>query len=284
MTAQGAPGRVSAMLSFCRELIGEYVVVSDHSWPHGESTVLELLDEAGRRWIAKSSRQAEQFQQEVTAYREWAPLLGDRVPRMLGHHETSHSILMTFEPGVISTSAGPAVHRQAGALIRRLHDAAPSRAAPDFKESLRERFERGVSSAGPLFSRHDLDFVCGRIADLDGIPDPVRVPAHQDNQPRNWLVSDEGVVRLIDFGLTRWDVWVRDLVRLHQWDWQHDPELEEAFLDGYGRRLSDDDQQVLRSVAAVTALMTVRWAHEHGDAAFAQRGWQALELARKAEK
>lgn len=280
MTPDDDAARMKGMLDFCHGLLGEFSVQRDHSWPHGESKVLELRDRAGQRWIAKSSRKQQLFQQEVTAYRSWTPSLGERVPTMLSDDPSSHTIVVSFEAGAVSTVADADAHCQAGALIRRFHDAAPARPAPDFQQELSERLECTIRAAGQQFAKRDVDFVRGQVADLDGVAGLVLVPAHRDNQPRNWLVDDDGVVRLIDFGLSQWDVWVRDLVRLHQSDWQSRPELEEAFLDGYGKSPSADDHQVLRSISAVTAILTVLWASDHGDRDFARLGWRALDLAR----
>jgi hypothetical protein len=280
MTVRIESGQFAAALEFCRTTLGEFTVVKDHSWPHGESKVLQIRDSRSRQWIVKSCRQLINYTQEVVAYREWVPALGDLAPRLVANDETTRTILMTFEPGAITAGSKPATHRQAGALIRKMHDSAPGRAAPDFGDQLRHRLDQGLATAPHLFDRRDVDFVREQISALDGLAPPVLVPAHEDNQPRNWLVGADGVVRLIDFGLSKWDVWVRDVVRLYYWDWKHQPQLAEAFFDGYGRRMGDEDLQVLRSIGAVTALMTVLWAHDHDDSEFARRGWAALDQAR----
>jgi thiamine kinase-like enzyme len=57
---------------------------------------------------------------------------------------------------------------------------------------------------------------------------------HGDNQPRNWLVDDTGTIRLIDFGRAGIDAWIRDIDRMYFAEWAADPDLEDAFFDGYG--------------------------------------------------
>jgi hypothetical protein len=280
MLASHEAVEITGMLAFARRLVGGCTVVADRSWPHRESTVLEVEDGGARRWIVKRCRQAEHFGQELTAYHEWVRSLDGLAPALVAADPAQHTLLLTREPGEITSGRDPALHRQAGRLIRRFHDAAAPCPAPDFAERMRDRLEHGLALGGGIFGRRDADFVRAQVATLAGLPVPVRVPTHQDNQPRNWLVDDRGVVRLIDFGLSKWDVWVRDLLRLHAWDWQHDPGLEAAFLDGYGRSLGTDDRQLLRALGALTALMTVLWAREHGDVDFEQRGWKALEVAR----
>jgi hypothetical protein len=64
---------------------------------------------------------------------------------------------------------------------------------------------------------------------------------------------------------SRPDVWVADLGRLYCGAWREQPELGEAFLDGYGRQLSADDRAVLHACAALTALYHTVWSREHGE-------------------
>lgn len=65
-------------------------------------------------------------------------------------------------------------------------------------------------------------------------PKPIMiVPTHGDWQPRNWLI-DEGNIRVIDFGRFDRRPPATDLCRLAAQQWKEAPELEAAFLDGYG--------------------------------------------------
>jgi hypothetical protein len=269
-----------AALSFATSVLGPLRLVRDWSWPHRESTVLEVVDGTGERWIAKRCRHEQQFRQETTAYRDWVPCLAGKAPVLVADDPVSRTMLMTREPGTVNLSAGPSAHRLAGALLRRLHCAADGWTDAEYAERMRERLDDGLRRGVGLFERRDVDFVRSQVRSLAGLPAPAQVPTHQDNQPRNWLLDDAGEVRLIDFGLSRRDVWVKDLLRLHAWDWQHDAELRTAFMEGYGRTLHEDDRQLIRVIGALTAIMTVLWAHEHGAGDFAARGWRALEVAR----
>lgn len=270
----------SAMLAFARTHLGQLEVVADLSWPHGESKVLHVSGADGQQWIIKQCRQQLHFDRECNAFREWVPALGHRAPRLISCAPSSRTLILTFVAGDIVTADWPSAHAQAGALIRKFHEAVPARPDPGFAQRMYERLETTLATAGRLFSPEDIAFVRQQVADLRTIREVSLVPTHQDNQPRNWLIDETNTLTLIDFGLSTWDVWVRDLIRLHYWDWQGRPDLAEAFLDGYGRVLTTVDQRLLRALGALTGLRTVVWAFEHGDDVFAERGRHAIRIAR----
>jgi hypothetical protein len=64
-------------------------------------------------------------------------------------------------------------------------------------------------------------------------------------------------------------------------EWVDRPELADAFFDGYGRRLSDDETALLTYRGALQAMGTVIWAREHGDPGFEQHGWRVLDRVRR---
>lgn len=84
------------------------------------------------------------------------------------------------------------------------------------------------------------------------------VPCHLDFMPRNLIHGDDGIIRLIDFGRSRYDLAARDLVRLAARIWPLHPDLRRSFVDEYGQ-LSRVDHNVLEYCAhldALTALCT----------------------------
>ena len=62
---------------------GRCVVVGEFSWPHRESTVVELETATGERLIGKAHRQEVKFEAEHIAYQRWVPSLGHRAPHLL---------------------------------------------------------------------------------------------------------------------------------------------------------------------------------------------------------
>lgn len=116
------------------------------------------------------------------------------------------------------------MHHQAGSLIRRLHDSAAGVPAVNLAQDMSERLDRWLHRVPGVVVARDQQMVEEQVAGIADLPPQELVPCHLDNQPRNWLVDDRGTLRLIDFGLTRPDVWVRDLLRLHYRDWDGAPE------------------------------------------------------------
>lgn len=92
---------------------------------------------------------------------------------------------------------------------------------------------------------------------MSALPSPVAVPCHLDYSARNWLVDDDGALRVIDFAGAGRDVWVCDLRRLEFGTWATQPGLREAFFDGYGRMPTADDEALLRASGALTAVSRI---------------------------
>ena len=120
-----------------------------------------------------------------------------------------------------------------------------------------------------------MDFVVDMVAALDPVCVPF-VPTHGDNHPRNWLVDDDGVVRLIDFGQATFEWWGRDLLRMRVKDWLGRPDLREAYLAGHGCEVSAQDEVLFRVREAHGALTVVFWARQHRDPEFEQSAFATL--------
>ena len=165
----------------------------------------------------------------------------------------------------------PEIHRQAGWLLRRFHEAESLGPWDGFAEAKRDELEKWAARAGGLLESEHLDFARSEVRRLGELGSPARVPCHRDYGSRNWLVA-EGRVHIIDFEWARPEVWVNDLARLYFGPWRGRPDLQDAFLDGYGRAIDADDRAVLLACGALSAVSTVIWSHAQGDAAFEEIG------------
>jgi Ser/Thr protein kinase RdoA (MazF antagonist) len=259
------------------------VVHGNHSWAHGESTVVEVRAGDGEPWIVKQVRDPDAFQQEVRALRRWAPKLGDGMaPRLLAAVADRSVMVMNRLPGEAGAASTAAHFRQAGRLVRRLHEAEQATADSDYPGRASYNVDRWVSQVPGVVNAMDLDFVRGEIKQMESMPAVHNGPIHNDNQPRNWLIDSVGTVRIIDFGKAKRDVQLRDFERMQHEEWQGRPDLREAFFDGYGRALSDSEQRMLSCIGAVAAVTTILWARAHGDESFEQHGWNTLRFLQNA--
>lgn len=91
-------------------------------------------------------------------------------------------------------------------------------------------------------------------------------------------------MRLIDFGHSRRQAWVLDLYDLYFRHWRGRPDLREGFLEGYGKKLDDEDVALLERCGAQMAVAQVVWAREHGAPEFEESGWRTLNALRAEPK
>src|SRR6266566_7376478 len=125
----GLPGQLAAL---ARTVAGELGEVSDRSWQREGSAAWEIADPAGGCWFVKRHSSERFHQREVSAYRHWTAALGPgRAPDLAAADNQMLAILISGLPGQIALNLRLAaddereMHRQAGELLRRLHNAAP---------------------------------------------------------------------------------------------------------------------------------------------------------------
>ncbi|MGI8794765.1 MAG: aminoglycoside phosphotransferase family protein [Acidimicrobiales bacterium] len=183
----------------------------------------------------------------------------------------------------VDQAAEQALFRDAGGVLRRLHDALPECDLPGWAETKVERLERWVARAPEgLLEPGDVAFARSMIRELPELPAPCGVPCHGDWQPRNWLVTAEGSVLTFDFERTAINWWCHDILRMWWREWTDRADLAEAHLEGYGRRPDDDERAMITAVSAAEHITQIVWATEHGDTSFADAGRQNLAVMRRA--
>lgn len=279
---------MNRLRDYASRIVGPCELLEDASWRQRRSVVLRLRDLGGAEWFLKSHRDRERFDAELKAYRTWAPALRGRAPRLHAFDESLQAMMLSAlpgqpacwparEPGRPGTERAQegAVHRAAGAILRRLHDGQPAVPWPGFAADTMQQFNGLRPAVAALLTRRQLDAARTEIARLKGIPAPVRVPCHHDYTPRNWLVHG-GAVYVFDFEWSGPDAWVADLARLHLGIWPTRPDLQEAFLQGYGRHLGLADRIALHGCAVLTGVWLVSKAHETGQPSFEDASRRAL--------
>ncbi|MGW9196988.1 phosphotransferase enzyme family protein [Micromonospora chersina] len=245
---------VNAHLALCQRLLdADAKPVASHAG-HAGTRVLRTSTSAHGDVVVKIHRSLERHHQEVHAYQTWVPALGDRAPRLLAIADDPPAIILTAVAGApltewqLDLEAEQSAYRQAGELLKTLHAAEPPRLEPDWTAWLAERAEYWIHQAGDRITaarRAELRAHMRALRDLA----PLRaLPCHLDFMPRNMIYGNDGVVRLIDFEHSRYDLPARDLVRLATRVWPHRLDLRASFLDVYGQ-LSAVENEVLKHCA-----------------------------------
>jgi aminoglycoside phosphotransferase (APT) family kinase protein len=212
---------------------------------------------------------------EIWAHTQIVPPLADAslAPRLLHAEPRLRLVATTFLPGLLveGTPAEhrPDVYRRAGTVLALLH-AQGRRPGDDHERCADARaldwLEREHCIADELVDRLRAELA-------QPVPSRPVVPTHGDWQPRNWLV-DDGRLAVIDFGRADWRPAATDLGRLHAQQFRGRPDLEQAFLDGYG---SDPREAVAwRRDRLRDAVGTAVWAHLMGQEEFERVGLRMI--------
>jgi Ser/Thr protein kinase RdoA (MazF antagonist) len=190
-------------------------------------------------------------------------------------------ILTTALPGEPCPGKGTvATFSRAGALLRRFHDVEPPIELPWFRDWLQDRARHWTSLARTLLSNADAGIVASHLAALFEGPILSGSPCHLDFQPRNWLVSQSGDVSLVDFEHSRIDLTARDFVRLRFRVWAARPDLQDAFFDGYGRPLTEDEDELVWHLGALDALTALARGCQTGNQELTASGLATLHQLR----
>ncbi|TQJ36683.1 phosphotransferase [Arthrobacter sp. SLBN-122] len=256
--------------------LGPPELIEDLSWGLTDTKVLKVHAGGLARIVKAAGRENHHIHREITAHAPYTrPLLAaGGAPLMLHSSRSARVIVLEYLDGnLVEGTAGELsaeLHQQAGQLLGMLH--AEEHRVDDHYEA------RATQKALSWLDRHHrIDPRLERDARrhlLDYSPSPVRVvPTHGDWHPRNWI-SHEGQLKAIDFGRFDFRPAASDFCRLAVRQWQKDPALELAFLDGYGKdpRAQDPWRIELLREAVGTAV----WAFLVGDTVFEAQGHRML--------
>jgi tRNA A-37 threonylcarbamoyl transferase component Bud32 len=230
----------------------------------------------------------DKFDQEVDAYRRWAPHLGRRCPDLLAADEQLGVLLLSAVDGQLAQDldldarADAEMYRQAGEVLAMLHTLPVSDHGDDPVGAFVESAERWNLRADGIVSSDDRSWVHERVAEITPmLAGTRRCPCHRDFTPRNWIVGADANVRIIDFGHTRADFWILDVDKLWSDQWIARPDRQAAFWDGYGSEPTDDERVVLEAASALGALSTIVWSRDHRDAEYEAHGRRHLARLRR---
>ena len=247
--------------------------------------------------VVKQFRSDRAFAQEQGAYSRWLNHLPEETAALVAVLPAPvRAVVLRRLPGEplvtgrVREGVEQAAHRRAGSFLRALHALPESDHDPlPLRAAVQQRYAAWLARVSPQLTEADADGLRGlgealrREARL--FARARRVPCHRDFTPQNWLIDgpqvDGQLSRLdrffvVDFEHAKLDCPLIDLVKLWTELWGERPDLEAQFLAGYGRSLGPDERSELQLLAAMHAMATVSWAHDHADPAFQLLGARAL--------
>ena len=288
-------------ITWCASVLGSVEDISDHSKVHGghESSTRRLRCPSGFCYL-KIHHTSSHWHNEVHAYENWAQAFGGHAPTLLAVRDETPLALVTSElPGqvaentALSMSHKLALWRSAGAALASLHNlesgehfgpcwrdgssvAAPS---PCARVHVSNRFQKEIERAvrGGYISEDESATLRAAWELIPAFEGELPTPCHRDYSTANWLVNSDGSWSgVIDFDFAHWDVRVADFSRDANWTWLRQPDLVDAFFEGYGHRLTPAQEQQLLITRAEYALSAILWGRDHSFHGFEQEGREAL--------
>jgi Phosphotransferase enzyme family len=249
------------------------------SWNLVDTAVLDVDSGIGRVVIKAAGPGNHHIGREITAHLEFTDCLArtGHASRLVHHDRTANLLVTGYLDGVLVEGAdeelAPDTYRQAGRLARLFHGQT-ARTDPEWEAAAVAKslsWLDGPHRIEPRTAAGLREILAGHHAR------PVTVvPTHGDWQPRNWL-SDDGTIKVIDFGRFAWRPAVSDFCRLAAQQWRGDPRLEEAFFDGYGGDPRSPDRW--RMFTVHEAIGTAAWAYQVGDRPFERQGHRMITEA-----
>lgn len=269
----------TAQTNLIERWLGVPEVLEDLSWGVVDTAVLHLRSDRGEHIVKAAGPANHHIGREITAHESHTgPLVELGAAARLQWASREANLLITeYLPGSLVEGTAHEyegrTYVQAGRLLRKLHSGAATTDA-DCERLATEKSLRWL--AGPHRIEPEGARRARQILSAYETEPVTVVPTHGDWQPRNWL-EHAGDIRVIDFGRFALRPAETDLCRLAVQQWREAPELETAFLDGYGSDPRDGTRWPVMMLRE--AIGTAAWAFQVHDEAFEKQGLRMLEEA-----
>lgn len=280
-----------ALLGWAQSVVGPVHLPRDVSHDRDNSLVWKLSCATGAVF-AKVAPSPKAYARDTRALREVAPgMEPGTAPLLLAADPLQLALLLSPVSGrmVKSLSLTPSeqrtLHRQAGRWLRRFHGGAGELSPQDRADAAAEVAraaaggEKHLGRAADLIAPEGHRTVRWHAAALGRIGPLPAGYIHGDFQERNWLLDTSPAARMfgtVDLERARPHTAVADLVPLACGSWVGRPDLQHAFVDGYGRPLTAEEQWALRCLCVLDAASAISWGVPNGDDAIVARGRATL--------
>lgn len=287
-------------LTWLREKAGSFEIVADLSWNIQGLAVTHIDSAAFGNAVVKNTlpewRSAQNtapsaspapvhphMLREIRAYEQWIEPGAEFAPALRASSRPLGMLVVDFLPGEIVLDSpraeDPEIWFAAGRATRAFNGE-PRARNTSFDGGNISLLARRIEAQGRgegYQARSDgeadrIAAVCAAAEALLRDYEPQLLPlhtTHADNSPRNWMLSPEGGVRLIDFGRAG----IRPRFAEFEMTFGQDPELCGAFGDGLGlscrpEEWDDAHRRAFMLHSAALFLGGLEWAQNHGESAF----------------
>ena len=256
-------------------------------WSHSESFVWRATGKDRDAVYVKRHSAQFRYDRTMDAYATFAKELSCRVPEILFKEESELIVVFEEIPGkplqdtVLTDEEDLAAYRRAGEIAREIHEVAYPGEQIDCAANAVEQMQIAMEEAVDLVDRKTLDWFAEIGLDANLFGDETTHYAHRDFSPRNWLVvpGDPESFGLIDFESARPDIKYADMWRMESAQWRERPARRNAFFEGYGRDLTDEESARFDHYVLRNLLTTVVWARNNNDPRFER--WAREAITRK---
>lgn len=290
-----------SLFAWCTSVIGPFTWVADTTREHpGKRALVQRLQTSSGVAYLKIHQDPMHWSSEVHAYEQWTCAFGGFAPRLFAVHDLPPLALLISEiagnpmqQAGLTNAQQRVVWRSAGEALCAFHhgaqgtyfgpcqrdgtpvDAPIADAQTYLVREMDDWIERGLRVG--CLGDAELGMLRAAGGLLPAFVDERPVPCHRDYCPANWLVDVSGAwAGVIDFEFSYWDVRAADFARTPDWEWLHQPDLFEAFMEGYGRNFSAAERIQQDFARVMYALGAMVWGAENEYRGFAEEGRQAL--------